>query len=443
MTLVVTLYVVLFCIAAFAPLRWSIIAYLLLSTIDFPGVRTEIGMLNAAKGILLPLYLLWRLRGYSGHQSIGLAPIAWILLMVYAAVSGLWSYYPVEAFKLIGHLAGSLVICFVLIRATKGGYLTPKIVIPLTALSLGLAAVCSLFAPGWADEKSRFSAFTTAQGFAAFLAALYCIALCSRTLRLPVRLFLAGTLMTALLLDGSRIWFIGFLIATLMALLISGARAWIKICALGMLTILLALVIGASDTVISFLGQDAASNRIAAAITAFYRGDTTSYGLGTFRFRRELTGRVIQSIRESSTKDLVFGHGTCNGAAIYGSTPKRADPNRFFHNEWLRVMYEWGVIGLVLWFLFFGSIAVFAFTGERKDPRGYARPLMAYLPAFLLALAGENFLAAAGNAVNAGFLLLIALASVAHRASHDAAHRPDPAVSTDRAPMELAGSAVV
>lgn len=441
MILVVTLYAVLFCIAAFAPLRWSIVAYLLLATIDFPGDRSGVGMLNAAKGIVLPVYLLWRLRGYSGHRAITLAPVAWILLTLYAAVSAFWSFYPLPSVKLIGDMTGSLVICFVLIRATKGGYLTPRVVIPTTIGSISLAVLCRVFQPGWGDEKTRFSAFTAAQGFAAFLAVLYCIALCSKTMRLSVRIPLCAALIGALVLNGSRIWFVGIGIATLTALLISGTRTWIKICASGLMLILIAVLIGGSSTVVAVLGRDAASNRIAAAATAIYEGDMTGAGLGTFRFRRNLTTRVVENLKASTVEEMIFGHGTCNGAAIPGLHFKGLDPNRFFHDEWLRVTYEWGAVGLLLWFLFFGSIAAFAVTCVRRDRRGYAQPLLAYLPAFLVALAGENFIAAAGNSVNMGFLLLIALASVAYRAPQEAARQ---SVITQRSsrPLELAGAGI-
>jgi hypothetical protein len=94
---------------------------------------------------------------------------------------------------------------------------------------------------------------------------------------------------------------------------------------------------------------------------------------------------------------------------------KWLDPNRFFHDEWLRVIYEWGVLGMLLFVTFIGSITVFAYRGFRNDPSGYAKPLLVFMPAFLLGLTGENIIAGAGNAVSVGFLLLIGLASVAHR----------------------------
>ncbi len=85
MLLAETLYAILFAAAVLAPLRVSLISYLVLSTIDFDAAQGDIGLLNLARGVLLPCYLLWRLRAYSGHRKIILAPIAWILLIIYAA----------------------------------------------------------------------------------------------------------------------------------------------------------------------------------------------------------------------------------------------------------------------------------------------------------------------------------------------------------------------
>jgi len=426
MILPLVLYGALFAIAAFAPLRWSLVAYLLLSTIDFgAGGGGNIGILNAAKGILLPVYLLWRLRAYAGHQKIILAPIAWIFLVIYAGIAGFWSFFPVAALKLAGHMIGSLLICFVFLRATKAGYVTPVVVIPVTAGALVIAILRSLFMPNYGDEAARFTAFSSAQSFAAFLVALYCIALCSKTLRAGIRITLCALLVAALAFDGSRIWAIGLAAATLLALLVSGVRPWVKICACGLAIALAASLIAEGDKVMMFVARQAESNRIAAAITAVYEGDIRSYGLGTYELRRGFDAKEIRAIENSSIDQLLFGHGTSNGVLIItGSIFKiGTDPNRLMHNEWLRVMYEWGVAGMLLWLMFFGSIVIFAYQGLRRDPWGYSKPLLVYMPAFLLGLAGENIIAGAGNAVSVGFLLVIGLAGISHRSF---AFRPPP-----------------
>ncbi len=425
MILALTLYAVLFAIAAFGPIRWSMIAYLLLSTIDFRQSGESIGMLNTAKGIILPVYLLWRLRHYAGHQKMVLAPIAWSLLVAYAAVAGFWSFSPISALKLVGHMAGSLLICLVFMRATKGGVLRPQVVLPLALGVLAIGIACTASEPNWGGNEGRFSGFTTAQAYASFLAALYALALCAGTLRVYTRLILAAMLATALIFNGSRIWTIGIVVATLVALLVSDFRPWVKIWGVGLTLILTAVLVGAADRVIAVLARYAESNRIAAAVTAAYEGDTRSAGLGTYRFRRGVDAKEIEGIAESSVPQLLFGHGTSNGALLVTGSRFRMgmDANRLMHNEWLRVMYEWGIAGLILWLLFIGSIAVYALQGLRKQRGDYAKPLVAYLPAFLMGLTGENILAGAGSSVSVGFLLLIAFASVAHRQMKQPAFR--------------------
>lgn len=415
MTLALILYAVLFAVVLFAPLRWSLIAYLLLSTIDLGSMSASIGLLNTAKAILLPAYLLWRLRDFAGHGQIILAPFAWGLLTVYAAVAASWSLYPMFAIKLVGHMIGSLIICLVFLRAGKGRYLTPSVVLPVTVGVLILAVLRSGFAPSFQGEPERFKSFSSAQSFAAFLVALYCIALCSKSLRLAIRLPLCGALAIAVIFDGSRLWILGLLLSTLVALFVSNAAAWIKVCVAGLSAIVLALGIAEGDMVLSLIAREAPSNRIAAAIIAGYRGDSKSYGLGTYRFRRELDFRALDAISSSSTKELTFGHGTSDSAELAGGLARNPDPNRILHDEWLRVLYEWGIAGTILWLMFFGSITSYAVQGVRKSKGWYSKPLLVYLPAFALGLAGENIIAGAGNDVSVGFLLVIAFAAESHR----------------------------
>ena len=54
------LYIALFLATLVAPLRWSIIAFLVLSNIDLGSLNASIGILNTAKAMVLPVILLWR-----------------------------------------------------------------------------------------------------------------------------------------------------------------------------------------------------------------------------------------------------------------------------------------------------------------------------------------------------------------------------------------------
>ena len=417
--MVLVIWLVLFLISALAPMRWSMIAFLCLSTVDYQGGRGSFASLNVVKGVMLPIFLLWRLRAYSGHRVTKLAPVAWLLLMAYIAIAAFWSLFPESAGKLVGEMLGSLLVAFVYVRATKSGALTASSAIPAVIGCLVLAAVRTRFYPGWGDDAGRFTSFIPAQAFASLLAGLYCIILCGRGIAAHTRVIMCSLIILAIIMNGSRIWFIGILFATFFALMISEGRVWLKICASGGMIVLLAVMVSGANVLFGIVALEARTNRIASAITALRRNDPHSQGLGTFNFRREVNEVAIERIKESSPRELVFGRGTCNGAVITGSLfagySRYGDPNRMFHNEWLRVLYEWGVIGSVFWLLFIGSVVLYAVQGVLMNKKGNARPLLVYLPSFMIALGGENMLAGAGNAVNMGFVFALALATIPHR----------------------------
>ena len=410
-----SLYVILFLAALFAPLRWSIIAFLLLSNIDLGSLNSSIGAMNTAKAMILPVLMLWRFRGYAGHEKIAAAPIAWGLLIVYVAVASAWSQFPAFAIKLIGHLLGSLIICMMLIRATKGGYLTATTIIPVASGTLAIAAVHWFFLHDWGGETERFTTFAGAQSFAAFITALYCAALSLKSLRLAIRVPLCAILFVSVLLNGSRIWIIGLLASTLVMIFASEVKSWIKVLTFGLTLIVGAVSTAEFDAIMDLVAHQAASNRIAAAITDAYGGNLKASGLGTYNLRHELYQRTVDSIESSSITQLVFGHGTCNGALITATMSKNPDPNRAMHNEWLRAIYEWGIVGLILWLVFIGALVLYAAKGVNTERGSYSKPLLIYLPAFAIGLSGENIIAGAGNAVSVGLLMLIALASISHR----------------------------
>ncbi len=422
----VILYVILFLAAMFAPLRWSVIAFLLLSNIDLGSLSASIGLLNTAKAMVLPVYMLWRFRGYAGHGKVPAAPIVWGLFIFYVAVASAWSFFPAYAIKLIGHLIGSLVICMMLTRATKARSLSLETIFPVSCGVIGLAVFHWFFLHGWGGETERFTTFSGAQAFAAFITALYCAAITSKlikpALRIPLCLALAGSV----LLNGSRTWIIGLLLSTLAAVFVSEAKLWIKIITFGLTLIAASVVTIEFSTLMELVSQESGSNRIAAAISAAYVGNFKAKGLGTYNLREELYRRTFEDIANGTTLQLVFGHGTCNGALIAATLSKNPDPNRALHDEWLRAIYEWGVTGLLLWVSFIASLFVYAIKGFRKDKSGYSRPLLIYLPAFLLGLAGENIIAGAGNAVSVGLLILIALATISHRRTRRASAMRDP-----------------
>jgi O-antigen ligase len=172
-----------------------------------------------------------------------------------------------------------------------------------------------------------------------------------------------------------------------------------------------------------------------------YEGNMRSTGVGTIVFRRNLYQRAFKAIAESSLLELTFGHGTSNGRLLRGTLTRGVgDPNRAVHNEWIRILYEWGSVGLALWFVFIFSIILYAYQGVRKDRLGHARPLLIFIPAFLGGFSTENILAGAGHAENIGFVLLAALAAVSHRKRimYLPAPMPIPYIKSDLPPRAAA-----
>jgi hypothetical protein len=413
----VFLFCILFSVALFAPLRWSIVAYIMLSTVDFYSGEGSIGVMNALKGVGYPLVLLWRLKRYAGHGKVVLAPVAWMLLILYAGAASFWSLFPLSAAKITVEMAGSFLICLALMRATKAGFLTPSsVLVPAVVGVLIIGVLRSLFLPNWGDSPYRFTGFTTAQGYASLLAALFAMALGARTLRVVVRWLLCIVLFTAVVLDGSRIYVMGLIVSTVVALLISYSKPWVKMMGIASIVLLIVGLVAQKDILLQLISKGARMNRVADTINAVIEGNFRSTGLGTFEFRRGVYQRALKAISDSSLLELAFGHGTSNGRLLRGSmTHGIGDPNRAVHNEWLRILYEWGSVGLALWFVFIASIMLYAYQGVRRDRMGYSRPLLIFIPAFLAGFSTENVLAGAGHAENIGFVLLAALAAVSHR----------------------------
>lgn len=425
MLLPIVLYSVLLSLAIFAPLRWAIVSYLLLSVVDFYTADVGVGIFNTVRGIVAPLILLWRLRDYGGHGRMITAPIAWMLLTGYAAVASLWSLFGLSAIKLVGEMTGSFLICMVFLRASKGGFLSTRVAMPVAfgAILIAIMRMSYIRVAGdlpakvAGDTPDRFTAFTTAQSFAALLVALFSIAVISRTLRPAIRWSLCIAIAGSLILDGSRLWMIALLVASMIALLIADTQPWTKILGLAGVALTVIGVLAAGQTIVDYL-QNAHQYRIAAAITAAYQGNRKDTGLGTVILRRNLDARALDMIQAGSVAEILFGHGTSNGRLVRGDLSKGiGDPNRAVHNEWLRIMYEWGIVGIILWLLFIGSLLAYAYEGVRRDRYGFAKPLLIYVPAFCIGVSGENIIAGAGHAENIGLLMLIGIAAIAHRTS--------------------------
>jgi hypothetical protein len=122
---------------------------------------------------------------------------------------------------------------------------------------------------------------------------------------------------------------------------------------------------------------------------------------------------VWQDLSSSSALQIIFGHGTASGGYIFakdslnGYLPFSVDPNRIIHDEWLRALYEWGILGFLTFTGVFIVLFVWLTLIYKKSQKEIYMGVLSYLIPLCIALKTENILAGAGNGVTMGFGILL------------------------------------
>jgi len=390
-----------------------------------PGFASTgaLGLVNVIKGVVIPLILCWRFR-YLKTAALSMIPARlWIALAAYASVASIWSPFPIAALKLVGNMIGVLLTIIVLEKAARAGALNGRTLGLFITFSLALGVIQTyvfggvLYGYDGPDEPARFSSFIFAQQYAAILVAFLAVILWHHEFT-PTYRFLLGTgIVLALVLNGSRTWFIGAAVVVLVfcwmrfrriAATVAFAVSSVALCALVFLNMTPARVDLVGD----------APGRMVATVSAIFSGTDTAQraGLRNLSFRFIIYDAVFQEMRTGTISEIFFGHGTSSGGALslrlfpHVYSVDRLDANRTIHDEWLRALYEWGIAGLVLLVGAFVSLIVGLIShyhSARWRPPSAA--LLSFMPAFLAALSTENVLAGAGNALAFSLAMLIAL----------------------------------
>jgi hypothetical protein len=407
-----------------APLRWAVAAWLLMTNLDATGSgvasHASVGWLNALKAVALPAWLMVRLRGVRNVIPTGWPGRLWLALAAWAGLSALWSPYPLAALKLAAGMAAILLALVTLERALRRGVLDDSTILWFLLASILLALLQTvLFGDGsfgYAGRgmPQRFTSFVAAQQFAALLAAMVCWTLWTPQGGEKRRTTLLLALFAALAANGSRTWTLGALVALGGYVLIHRPR-WLNLARAAAVIVIL-MSVPAIRRGLHRQPTGEPPNRLTATAYALVRGEDRAdgMGLGTARFRLRLYQGVWDAWRTGGWKGWLIGHGTGSGAQVaqrlfpYAYRTESLDPNRVVHNEWLRVGYELGGVGLLLWLGMLGGLVHFAWS-RRAD--GSAMALLSYLPALVLGLSAENVIDGAGNVVTTGLLVLVARAA--------------------------------
>lgn len=401
------------------PLTWSIFGYLLIAHLDMSGPTwasaSSMGWENMLKILVLPTVLWLRTRPRCwGFIKTSKTFRIWMAFMLYTAIASLWSSFPLSAAKLIGYLYGHTVTFLVLVEAwcSIGRVRMYRIVLISLGVSLLFAIIQTYFLGNpFGTSEGRFTSFSSPQSFAAYLVCALAIGLLGS--EHGAKGILTGSLGTViiaipLLLTGSNTMLLGMGAVVMYWIVI---RTVAKPSYAHLTQFHLVCLIAGVLCLTFFLYPDLLHiSRATNFIYAVVSKDMRLSDIGTFAWRISIYRTITQVLGQSGIMAILFGHGTSNGANLMvhylgGYEAVTIDANRVLHNEWLRIIYEWGLLGVALFCSFLASLFVVAIKRLRSP---FSWPFLSIVPMLLGLLTVENVLASSGTPEGIGLMLVIA-----------------------------------
>jgi O-Antigen ligase len=411
-------------LVVFLPARWSTVAFLLLVQFDLSGTASytaeSLGIENAIKVTLIPTILLWRMKNEISFDSrFARLRHIWLLFAGYACLTILWSPFKLPALKMLGYFYAYCVLFIVFTIAWRKGWFNARSLMIVLWLSL-LFAFVQTYALGneygsvgdfygSIDFDFRFTSFTGAQTFAAFLLSIFVLLVFCEEWNFATLAAAAGAT-TGLILTGSRSIFLGFGWILLLAGVIFAKRKGKKL-SLGAvakrMTIGATALLCVGALVLSALPE----NRLNQMLSASVSSDQSLQDVGTFVWRFALYEKTIEELLHRRAITLLTGSGTSSAAALVLDSgffqQFNVDPNRAVHDEFLRALYEWGAPGLLLLLLFLGQAVLICFRLIRENDAKEAWAFLAILVPLLISLTVENFLAESASPGGVGYTLVL------------------------------------
>jgi O-antigen ligase len=158
------------------------------------------------------------------------------------------------------------------------------------------------------------------------------------------------------------------------------------------------------------------SFRFEEMLNAVVQDEGALQNVGTFAWRLGIYEDIFDQLAKRTAPQLLFGSGTSSGAALMlnhepDKYDKQAiDANRVLHSEYLRALYEWGILGLALLLAFLFAATLALARKAKAEGGGPALAFFGLLPSIVVGLAIENVLAGASDGAGVGILLVMAFA---------------------------------
>ena len=404
------------------PKKWAVFCWLLTAHLDLSGFQwlsaSAFGWQNTVRVIILPSLLLFRLNGLGLFTKFSISGGLWITLSLYAALASLWSPYSLSAVKQLGYLYSYGISFLLLFFAWKNELIDSKVISLYVYTVFGMALLQSFVLGNEfgssINDYSRFTSFTSRQSFAESLVALLALIIFLPNIKTFHKIIMAGILLAEILLNGSRIGIIGavFVLAIaglLLAKTTTTYRFFISYCLVSICGLLLVALYGYSPAILEKYQLRAAD------LVDVFSGRTELADIGTFQFRIQIWEATLQNIHYFTPAEFILGRGTSSGAEVAVKSlywryhPDSVDANRVLHNEFLRIFYEWGIVGLLIFVAFLISVIITTLSlSIRFTNGGFA--FFALIPMILITLIFENIMAAGGSAGGIGFMLVMGYA---------------------------------
>ena len=405
---------------AFLPARCAFFCFLVASHLDITSLSftsaTSVGLENTVRIAVLPLLLLSR-TGFATLREMSwtLPHKLWLALVVYAAIAAAWSGFALSAFKMVVYLCAYFVLYAVFCDAWTNRWLDVTVVRMAAWCVIGLAAVQTfLLENAFGAPEDRFTSFSSPQYFAACLVAMLAILIFSGERGL-FHYATCALILVAIVASGSRY----VLISTVALLVIACFKfvadshqslRWKLSLRKALLTF--GLIAAGIAALFSYLP----SNRIDELVSGVTEDDAAVQDVGTFAWRLGIYAEILTKLQQRDAIQLLFGSGTSSGAAfMIDFEPAHydlqgVDGNRVLHSEFLRALYEWGIVGFTLLCAFLIATGVGFAKKIANDGGGPALTYFGVLPSILIGLAIENILAGAASAGGVGILLAMTFA---------------------------------
>lgn len=345
-------------------------------------------------------------------------------LLACVVAGSLWSPYPQAAWEQIAYIIayGALFLAVHGLESADRGTIARCVAwAAASSVLVGILQV-AVFANPYGFALQRFTSFTAPQYFGLSLPILLALLLANARLgRLPlgVAVVLGAALLVTARLNGGRQEFVAALALVIVGALPDSHSGWKRTIRL---PAAMALVAVLACFGLRWVDRPPWSELIDAhpvssllAITPETLAE--SGDAGTARDRWKIWSALGARLAEAGPTTWTLGHGTAASGIVIAEGDVRyrtydrdtMDPNRTAHNEFLRSLFEWGLIGAAFYLALVAAAASQAWRRYRTRRHSDAALILA---ATLVATVGYSFLgnllAASGSPLGVALVLLYA-----------------------------------